>query len=358
MNTANIFISAMAISQFIFLAIHFGLQYRNQIGRLVAAFCVCAIAYLVHDSLSHGNSIWVHLTLEVLSALAPFLLWLVAYLLFVDDRRTPVIAILSITLCLVLEVAGELSFSIISWQQPSHLYDRLVSLLPQMILLVFSLHAIGLVARGYKADLLEERRKFRVAFIAGLSVVIAIIVSGNMLDNILSDGLPGSGDLYDILVSICLYSVILFFNLLSIQASKGANQLLALKPATSSSQDTVDQAPERRDQDARYVAMIEKAMSEEKLYEEPGLTLADLARHVGIMEYKARRIINQSMQYKNFNQFLNSYRINAACELIKTTHHPVSRIAMDVGYSSLSVFNRAFKDLMKQTPSEYRKAHQ
>ena len=67
MNTANIMISAMAISQFVFLAIHFGLQYRNAIGRLVALFCVCTIAYLLHDSLTHGSSLITHLVLEVLS---------------------------------------------------------------------------------------------------------------------------------------------------------------------------------------------------------------------------------------------------------------------------------------------------
>lgn len=354
MNTANIMISAMAISQFVFLAIHFGLQYRNEIGRLVAMFCVCAIAYLIHDSLTHGTSLMTHLVLEVLSTLAPFLLWLIAYQLFVDERPAPVLAIVSITLCLLLEVAGELGTSMASWQQDSPLYYSVFSLLPQLILLFFSLNAIGLVANGYKADLLEERRKFRIAFIAGLSVIIAIIVSGNMLDNLLSDGLPGSGDLYDVLVSICLFAVILVFNLLSIQASKGANQLVTAKPVMPDKEEDKEQHTESSD--LPYVARIEKAMTEELLFQESGLTLADLARHVGIMEYRARRIINKSMQYKNFNQFLNHYRIEAASELIRTTSHPVSRIAMDVGYSSLSAFNRAFKERMNLTPSEYRRS--
>lgn len=354
MNTANIIISAMAISQFVFLAIHFGLQYRNLIGRLVALFCVCAIAYLIHDSLSHGSSLLTHLILEVLSGLAPFLLWLIAYQLFVDERPTPVLAILSITLGQLLAVTGELGVSIAALENTSPLYYMIFSLLPQLILLGFSLHAIGLVANGYKADLLEERRKFRIAFIAGLSVIIAIIVSGNILDNLLSDGLPGSGDVYDMLVSICLFVVILVFNLLSIQASKGANQLVAAKPTSPDA--TEDSEQHTESSDLPFVASIENAMSDEQLYQEPGLTLADLARHVGIMEYRARRIINKSMQYKNFNQFLNRYRIEAACELIKSTSHPVSRIAMDVGYSSLSAFNRAFKERLNQTPSEYRRS--
>ena len=41
-------------------------------------------------------------------------------------------------------------------------------------------------------------------------------------------------------------------------------------------------------------------------------------------------------------------------EQLAGTEHSVTRIAMDVGYSSLSAFQSAFRELIGQTPTEYR----
>jgi AraC-like DNA-binding protein len=67
-----------------------------------------------------------------------------------------------------------------------------------------------------------------------------------------------------------------------------------------------------------------------------------------------RRVINQQLKFKNFNQFLNNYRIEDACTRLRETNAPISTIALDVGYTSLSVFNKAFKERYKVTPSVFR----
>jgi len=98
-------------------------------------------------------------------------------------------------------------------------------------------------------------------------------------------------------------------------------------------------------------------MEQEKLYTQPGLTIAELAETLQVQEYRLRRIINRTMQHKNFNQFLNSYRTEDASQRLLESRLPVSRIALDVGYSSLSVFNKAFKERFGVTPTEYRNRH-
>jgi AraC-like DNA-binding protein len=49
-------------------------------------------------------------------------------------------------------------------------------------------------------------------------------------------------------------------------------------------------------------------------------------------------------------------RILRAIDLLADIDLPVTRIAIEVGYSSLSAFNTAFRDLIGQTPTEYRKS--
>lgn len=74
-------------------------------------------------------------------------------------------------------------------------------------------------------------------------------------------------------------------------------------------------------------------------------------------EYKLRRAINQGPGYRNFNVFLNRYRIaevkaalaNPACSPV-----PVLTLAMDAGFQSLGLFNRAFKAETGVTPTEFR----
>nr|WP_207763258.1 helix-turn-helix domain-containing protein [Leptospira ellisii] len=60
---------------------------------------------------------------------------------------------------------------------------------------------------------------------------------------------------------------------------------------------------------------------------------------------------------KNYNQFLNEYRIREACEmLISEPERSVLSIALAAGFNSKSTFNRVFKTLLKITPLEYRES--
>jgi len=93
-------------------------------------------------------------------------------------------------------------------------------------------------------------------------------------------------------------------------------------------------------------------------YRTERLTLKKLSLELGLPEYKTRALVNNILGYRNFNDYVNHLRIAEAGHRLRTeTDTPILNIALDAGYRTLSSFNRAFKDILKQTPTAYRQAH-
>ena len=100
-------------------------------------------------------------------------------------------------------------------------------------------------------------------------------------------------------------------------------------------------------------------MLAERPYRTEGLTIAALAAQLGEQEYRLRRLINGELGFRNFNDFLNQYRINDACETLSDPaqiRKTILEIAYDLGYQSIGPFNKAFRDLKGVTPTVYRKS--
>ena len=57
---------------------------------------------------------------------------------------------------------------------------------------------------------------------------------------------------------------------------------------------------------------LQMAMTEGEVFRTEGLTIGLLAQQLGAPEHQLRKLINQSMGHKNFNAYLNQYRIAAA----------------------------------------------
>ena len=58
------------------------------------------------------------------------------------------------------------------------------------------------------------------------------------------------------------------------------------------------------------------------------------------------------------HNYLFGKRLEAARPALSSTDTPISQIAMDLGFSSFSLFSRNFKGAVGMTPREYRKLHQ
>lgn len=86
------------------------------------------------------------------------------------------------------------------------------------------------------------------------------------------------------------------------------------------------------------------------------ITLEDLAKIAGYSAYHFSRIFKK---YSNttFINFLNRRRIKASELLLLENNSTITDIAMQVGFSSLTTFNRVFKNINGCTPSEYKKLY-
>jgi AraC-like DNA-binding protein len=103
---------------------------------------------------------------------------------------------------------------------------------------------------------------------------------------------------------------------------------------------------------------LEQLMTVERIYRREGLTIKLLSAELGVPEYRLRQLINEGLGYRNFNAFLNHYRIGEAKAALvdpEQVEVPVLTIAMDTGFQSIGPFNRAFKAATDLTPTEFRR---
>ncbi|PAY03543.1 AraC family transcriptional regulator [Bradyrhizobium sp. UFLA03-84] len=99
-------------------------------------------------------------------------------------------------------------------------------------------------------------------------------------------------------------------------------------------------------------------MATERTYRQEGLTIGVLAVKLGMPEYRLRILINDGLGHRNFNAFLNRYRVDEAKAALADAGQaevPVLTIALDAGFQSLAPFNRAFKADTGLTPTEFRR---
>ncbi len=92
-----------------------------------------------------------------------------------------------------------------------------------------------------------------------------------------------------------------------------------------------------------------------------GLSIGVVAQELGSQEHRLRRLINTRLGHRNFADFVNGYRIEAAkTRLVDPTKAEVTiaSVAFDLGFGSLSPFNRAFRAATGLTPTAWRKAAQ
>ncbi len=102
---------------------------------------------------------------------------------------------------------------------------------------------------------------------------------------------------------------------------------------------------------------IFKLVIDEKLYLEADESLSSLSKLIGKTTQTTSEVINQYAK-RNFNDFINYYRIQEAKTLllsVNSKNFTISSIAFDTGFSSLSSFNSAFEKFESTTPSSYRK---
>ena len=98
-------------------------------------------------------------------------------------------------------------------------------------------------------------------------------------------------------------------------------------------------------------------MEQHQYYLDPDLTLRVLADKTGFPPQELSGIINNGIG-KNFNDFINYYRVNEVKEKIKSgraTELSLLGVAYESGFNSKATFNRTFKKFTNMSPSQFMK---
>ena len=106
-----------------------------------------------------------------------------------------------------------------------------------------------------------------------------------------------------------------------------------------------------------YVEKVDQHMIVSKPYLDRELTIYDLSRQLQIPRHILSEVINEHMG-KNFYNLVNDYRVEEVKSRLETDdykHLTILGIAFDSGFNSKSSFNTIFKEKTGSTPSEYLK---
>ena len=104
-----------------------------------------------------------------------------------------------------------------------------------------------------------------------------------------------------------------------------------------------------------YFEFIQLLIKKEKLYLNLKLTINDVSNGVGISKTNIRATILVNTE-KNFNDYINLFRIEEAIKLIEAnylTTHTVVALGEKSGFNSHQSFFRAFKKIHDTTPYLY-----
>lgn len=110
------------------------------------------------------------------------------------------------------------------------------------------------------------------------------------------------------------------------------------------------------DVDPQLIARLEAMLKSDNLHRKMGFTREDLAKRLGVGEHVISKAINRYYEM-NFNELINSYRVEEAKERLKNEDATITVIAFEVGFSSIASFNRVFKQKAGVSPTEYRNQH-
>lgn len=323
-------------------------DHRHQpAGLLSAFFALAGVADQIQGLQGARLGTWGALVQMIsLSAVVSF--WLLAKSLF-DDAFRWRWSYLFVLIALEISVLGAWLYT----DGYARVADRAAldfdtyrsALIPQQLfVIVLGLLALSEAVRGWANDLVEARRRLRAVFL----IVVGSLLLWVSFSSFFRLGLPRDPALDTAGNGIALVLLLAFIA-----------SLIRMRPEIlDESAANVFPGGVQEESHDPMIQNIKRLMKEERLYCEQGLTIGRLADALGEKEYRVRRIINGTLGFRNFNQFLNRYRIAAASEMLvsgETRRLPVLTIAIDVGYGSLAPFNKAFKEAHAMTPTEYRR---
>lgn len=102
-----------------------------------------------------------------------------------------------------------------------------------------------------------------------------------------------------------------------------------------------------------YEVKLYRLIEEKQLFLDMDLSLDKLAKELKIPSYHLSQLFSLRIG-RNFNQFINVYRVKYACSIIDTNNDvKIDQLIFNCGFNSKTSFNRHFKMIVGCSPSEY-----
>ena len=310
-----------------------GLNSWTGVGLIGSVIC-----YLVLDTSTVQENTLLFLIAVTASASIPVIFYLLTRAIFDDSFK----ASWQIVLWFGLIIASHFWIYLRNGASIGEGAMQFCYIIAEIVSIGFVLGGLYTAIRTRHNDLVESRLRFRNIFISVTAALIGI--------TLIVEAMPivkQSAEFLQVIqrVSILILTVLFLVSTFEIRSGFFFKEVPREK------------APIVLDSQLRM--RLEATMQEKKVYRNEGLTIGQLAEMLGEQEYKLRRLINGEMGFRNFNDFLNKYRVKEACEILGDefqNRKTILEIAYSLGYQSIGPFNKAFREHKQMTPSAFRKA--
>jgi AraC-like DNA-binding protein len=321
----------LALSQVVLLLISLALSKNPGCVRLTGVGLFSGIiCYLLGPIADANKQIELAAFLFTFASLTPMFILLFVWVGFEEQHTFPYWFWGLIVLNIGLEIGAHTLYAL---NGSFSIYMRIMQVI-ELSLVVF---ALVLLWHGKEEDLVETRARLRNWSIFGIAS-LALLIS--FLHLVTSHLVP---DGFDLFFMFAVFALTLSINLAILKINPSAQITAHGKPIIVDSQDPL-------------ITNLLARMQDERLYADHDIRVAKLADLVGLPEHSLRKKINKQLGYRNFNQFVNRYRIEEAGQrLNQQPTIPILSVALDVGFRSISSFNTAFQGQFGMSPTEYRR---
>ncbi len=303
-------------------------------------FTLSIICYLLAETEFAKQHCTLHYTLVTGAITTPVLFWLLSRAIF-DDHFKPST---SIVLWFALQILPHFNLYLNNALHPldQHHTAGTFDIIAQLISIGFVVAGLYTALRTRQGDLIDSRLRFRNTFI----IITAVLIGATLI----VEATPLNAQteiILQVLQRASILGLSTYFLLSNVDLRPGFFFRDIPKPKTVSSHDPV------------LEEKLMELLNQQKIYRKEGLTIKELAELMEIQEHRLRRLINGQLDFKNFNDFLNKYRVTEACEILSDpsqNQKTILEIAYGLGYQSIGPFNKAFKEQKNTTPTAYRKS--
>ena len=244
--------------------------------------------------------------------------------------------------------------------------------------LVFAVLAAMAAASQWRADLVEGRRRLRVFIVVtgvGYSIGMLVVRLASPRGQLSGPSATADAAMLLLIVAVVTWQMV---RLAGSEFFPAAQAPAVIPPVMPGAPAQPPQPPQPAEESAdprpaepgpatepasdpaedRLAASLQHAMAVEHAYRSEDLSIATLAARLSVPEYRLRRLINQRLGHRNFNAFVNGFRLAEATAALADSSKrelPVLTIALTAGFQSIGPFNRAFKAATGLTPTEFRR---